>query len=97
MKKYKYIEPEVAGGFGTETVLNANVHPPVVERLHYEFQGWLGDDLLESFPCFIVTEQLANEISFQKLTGIFFDDVKITTSELFSELYPEKSFLNFAG
>ena len=59
---YKYIEPEVAGGLGNETIIDKNYHPPIVKKLHYEFNGWLGDDILESFPCFIVSERLKNEI-----------------------------------
>lgn len=44
--KYFYIEPEVAGGLGRNTVMNRAVHPPVVSKLHYHFDGWLGDVLL---------------------------------------------------
>lgn len=36
------------------TIMEATVHPPRVERLHYEFEDWLGDDLVESFPSFLV-------------------------------------------
>lgn len=46
---YKLIEPEVAGSLGKETELDSSVFPPHVKKLHYEFDGWLGDDILESF------------------------------------------------
>ena len=55
---YYTLQPEVAGGLGDGTVVDTTVHPPVVHRLHYEFQDWLGDDLVESFPCFLASEQL---------------------------------------
>jgi len=51
-------DPEVAGRLGEKTVLIATSHPPITERLNYEFDGWLGDDLLEPFLCYIVTESL---------------------------------------
>lgn len=53
------LEPEVAGGLGENSTFNSKGE---VEFLHYEFQGWLGDELLESTPCFIVTESMAHSI-----------------------------------
>ena len=92
---YKYIEPEVAGGLGKKTIMKINVHPPFVEKLNYEFSGWLGDDILESFPCFIVSERLKNGIENNNLTGINFDDVIITKSNEFIDLYPDKKLPKF--
>jgi hypothetical protein len=36
---FVYIEPEVAGGLGENTLLDVRTHPPVVTRLHYEFRS----------------------------------------------------------
>jgi hypothetical protein len=44
--KYFYVEPEVAGGLGERTVMDRSTHPPVVKRLHYQLEGWLGDAIL---------------------------------------------------
>ena len=85
---FKSIRPEVAGGFGKETKLDTKVHPPIVYHLHYEFQGWLRNDILATFPCFIVTENLKESILKTGLSGVVFDDVKITTSFEFRQLYP---------
>jgi hypothetical protein len=30
--KYFFVEPEVAGGVGANTVMNRDVHPPIVRR-----------------------------------------------------------------
>lgn len=87
---YKLIEPEVAGGLGEETEMDNSTFPPLVKNLHYEFDGWLGDDILESFPCYIVTESLRKGIESDHLTGVNFDEVYISKSENFSELYPNK-------
>jgi hypothetical protein len=83
------IHPEVAGGFGTETILDPSVHPPVIQRLHYEFSGWSGDDIVESFPCFIVSEALAHAISETGLSGVRFADVLVTKDVQFERFSPE--------
>lgn len=93
--KYYHIEPEVAGGFGAHTVIDRSSGKMVVRKLHYQFDGWLGDEILESTPCFIVSERLAREIDGAKLTGIKFDEVEVTTSDQFKELYPNRQIPKF--
>jgi hypothetical protein len=93
--RYFLLSPEVAGGLGPNTVMNRVVHPPEVSRLHYEMDGWLGDELLESFPCFVVTQRLGDAIQNAHLTGVGFGDVEVTTSEQFRELYPERELPQF--
>lgn len=83
-----YLEPEVAGGFGEDAVVNTASHPPVVTRLEYKFESWLGDEVLETFPCFIVTEAVASKITKRNLTGFSLDSVKISKSEEFDEMEP---------
>lgn len=95
------IEPEVAGGFGENTVISNfdNVRlkreRPVVTHLHYEFSGWLGDEILEATPCFIVTENLADSIQKSKLKGFTFVDVETSVTEDFEEIYPGRKLLKF--
>lgn len=36
---YYYLEPEVAEGIGHNSVLDVSVHPLVVSKLHYYFDG----------------------------------------------------------
>jgi hypothetical protein len=85
---YWIIEPEVAGGLGKGTKMNSSVHPPIVSHLHYEFDDWLGDDLVESFPCFIVTDRLGRALEKSDLTGWRLKKVLVTTSAEFRELHP---------
>jgi len=92
---YKLIEPEVAGGLGEKTQMDNSFFPPLIKNLHYEFEGWLGNDILESFPCYIVTEKLRDGIELEKLTGVSFDKVLISKSETFLELYPDRELPNF--
>lgn len=76
---YFILEPEVAGGLGDRTIMDTSVHPPRVERLHYEIDyGWLGDELLESFPCYIVTENLASGLVASGLGRFELDEVEVS-------------------
>lgn len=85
------IEPEIAGGLGDHTEIDTEVRPPVVKSLEYRLEGWLGDELLESFPCFIVTESLAERIRDSKLSGFSLAPITVTTSPEFEELYTKIS------
>ena len=82
------LEPEVAGGWGERTVADTTTHPPRVSSLHYQMDGWLGDELLESFPCFIVTRRLAGRLRRAGLTGFRLVGAEVTASEQFWELHP---------
>ena len=84
MKKY-IIEPEVSGQI-TGSQLNHETKPPVIEKLNYQFDDWLGDDIVEGFRCFICTERLAESIKKHNLSGYEFDQCTITKSELFHDL-----------
>lgn len=87
-----YVEPEVAGGWGEETVADTSVHPPIVHKLHYEMSGWLGDEILETFPCFIVSDELKIDLIKSEITGVEFDDVLVTKSDDFFAM-PETSLI----
>jgi hypothetical protein len=85
-REYHVLEPEVAGGLGPNTLMDRSVHPPIVSQLHYVFDGWLGDELLESFPCYLVTEELADRIRSRQLTGVEFGNVEVSVSPKFREI-----------
>jgi len=93
--RYYTLEPEVAGGLGERSVLDASTHPPTVSRLHYELEGWLGDDLLQSFPCFVVTARLKRALESIPASGCEFDSVEVTKSQTFAELYPGRDLPEF--
>jgi hypothetical protein len=81
-----YVEPEVAGELGPNSVVDTSVHPPAVSHLEYRFTDWLGDSVLETFPCYIVTDELAKNIAEQGLSGVTFADVEVTLSPEAEEL-----------
>lgn len=94
--EYAYIEPEVSGGLGDRTIMDRTIHPPVINKLHYEMEGWLGDAILETFPVFIVTEEAKQGLLMSGLTGMVFDEVDVTTTDTFRELYPDREIPLFA-
>jgi hypothetical protein len=93
--EYHILEPEVAGGLGEGTVMNRSVHPPDVQFLHYNFDGWLGDVLVESFPCFIVTAEAVKKLQGLPATGVDFGDVRVTKSVQFQEIHPHQTLPEF--
>jgi hypothetical protein len=93
---YWILEPEVAGGLGEGTIIDRQSHPPIVSRLHYGFQGWLGDELLATFPCYIVTERVHQALMHLGTTGCAFDRVQVTTEYPFDELYPKRQLPPFS-
>ncbi|WP_062787080.1 hypothetical protein [Novosphingobium capsulatum] len=90
-----FIEPEVAGGIGGNSDWHREDGKMVVTRLNYEFDGWLGDALLETTPCFIVTHDARQLIERAALTGVSFSDVEVTRSGLFTDLYGDKALPHF--
>jgi hypothetical protein len=96
LNAYYLVEPEVAGGWGRNTLFSrTSGQPDVVHRLHYKFDGWLGDELLESVAELIVTERLAAEIEKAGLTGVWFDNVEITKSQAFEDWHPGQELPRF--
>lgn len=86
---YYVLEPEVPGGLGENTVLDTSVHPPIIHHLHYQFDGWLGDDILEGFPCFFCSDRLAEQFRKVGLKGFYLEEFETSTSDEFKELFPE--------
>jgi hypothetical protein len=96
------LEPEVAGGLGPLTDLDTTLHPPIIFKLHYVFDDWLGDSLVASFPCFICTSDLASAVKDAGLIGVEFDIVLCSKSELFDDLngdldLPEFEWMKICG
>lgn len=79
MKFYR-IEPEVAGELGEGTAMDTSVHPPRVSSAHYVITDWLGDDIVESFPCYLVTPRLAAALESSNLTGFHCDAARVSLS-----------------
>ncbi len=87
--KFYVLEPEVPAGLGERTVIaDRSVHPPIIAKLHLEFMGWMGDDLMECFPCFLITEKLAKALEKEFPDGYELDEVLVDISDEYDELHP---------
>lgn len=95
MSKTYILEPEVPGRLGPRTQIDRTVHPPKVQALHFVFDGWLGDQLVESFPCYLVTSNLANSLIAAGVTGFELADAEVEASDQFKEIYPKRSLPPF--
>ena len=85
--KYFVLEPEVAGGLGENVTGDFSIHPPKIQSLHYEFNGWLGDDIVETFPCYLVTEKLGEALEKSGFTGFALKDVEVSVSDTFNDFH----------
>lgn len=96
-----FIEPEVSGGHGEKTIYGTEESVAKegisgkIKFLHYEFEGWLGDDLLESTPAFIISNHLESELKNSEFTDYKLEECLITMSDVFMELYPNKEIPSF--
>lgn len=96
METYHILEPEVGGAIGQTTVLDSSVDPPLVQSLEYAFETWLGDDILEAHPCFIVTLPLRSALESFAGSGYSFDTVTISKAEQFDDMNPNTHLPDFA-
>lgn len=94
-KTYWRISFEVAGELAAGTEMDTSIHPPRVTRLHHRFEGWLGDDVLECFPCYLVTETVAKMLEGSGLSGFELGDVETSKSPEFDEMYPGRQLPRF--
>jgi hypothetical protein len=93
--QFYVVEPEVAGGWGKNIVVDRSVAPARVEHLHYHFDGWLGDELLTTSPVYICTERVAAALQAGKFSGFQLANVEISRSSQFRELYPHRTLPPF--
>lgn len=84
------LKPEVAGGWGPNIKAHRKTHPPVITHMHYEFQGWLGDDLLTTFPEYVVTQRLAAALETSNLTGFRLASVETSAGDMWQQLYEDR-------
>jgi len=88
MKNYKKIQPEVIVGLGAETEFQEKEAPfKTVVKLHINLEDWLGDDLMECYPCYIVTENLKHLLENNSFNGYEIRQMKVSLDENFEYNY----------
>lgn len=58
------------------------------KTLHFVFEGWMGDQLVQSVPVFLATEDLTDEFSRRKLTGFEAAEVVVERDERWKQRQP---------
>lgn len=74
------LEPHVAGELGEATDLDPSAHPPVVRAVEYVLDAPDSDDLIESFPVFLVSARLAERLDAAGVTGFVLEDAIVRPS-----------------
>ena len=74
------LEPHVAGELGEATELDPSAHPPIVTAVEYALDAPDSDDLIESFPVFLVSATLAEQLDTAGLTGFVLEDARVRPS-----------------
>ncbi|OLT44222.1 hypothetical protein BJF85_20360 [Saccharomonospora sp. CUA-673] len=83
---FHLLRPDVAGELGEGTVLDTSTHPPVVHQLEYVVSAWFGSDILESFPCFVVSAELGTALEKSGLGSFELADMRLTVTPEADEL-----------
>ena len=88
------LNPQYCGVFGRKTLYGGALEdiPPVIYRLHGEFNIYPDDELVEVSRQFIGTVELAESIKAlqPRTTGLYVDEVTVTTTPDFRRNYPGK-------
>lgn len=81
------LEPHVAGELGIGTRLDPTVHPPQIDAVEYVLDSPSADDLIESFPVFLVSEELGTRLEAAKLHGFALADADVVASPEYRAAY----------
>lgn len=81
------LDPLVAGELGEGTELDTSMHPPNVQRLEYVIDEPYEDDLIQSFPVYLVSERLARRLIDEALNGFVIDDATVLRSDAYGERF----------
>ena len=84
------LEPEVPCSPGPDTVWDNSAAPPRLSNISLAFEGWLGDDLITTYPLFAVTDRLRAALEGAGIRGVSFESVPAVKSEQYADLYPEE-------
>jgi hypothetical protein len=91
--RYFLLRPYSAGCNSTS---DADWTNNTIYKLRYKFDFWKNDVLLSSSPTWIITVPAKHAVQSAKLTGVHFDSVEVSKSELFDQLHPNQELPSFA-
>lgn len=90
--EYYLLKPEIAGELGDSSeIIYEDGRIKEVKFLEFVFRGWLGDEILKARPCYIVTEDIMDSFLKNGITGVRYENIKISFSEEFIDIYENTS------
>lgn len=87
MSTLRVLYPSV--DFQPRSAFDLNADPPRPATPHFVAMDWLGDPLVQTSPCFFVTESLAIDLEGERATGFTINDIELEIDEQFAEFEPE--------
>jgi len=75
------LDPEVAGELGEGTVLDSSTHPPALSHLDFTLDYPDADELIQSFPVFLISERLGSRLQAAGLTGFTLTGARVRPSD----------------
>ena len=94
MSKHYVVEPEVAGGWGKNT-LQAATGKGTAAKASLRVRRMAWRRTLGKYALFHSFGAIAREIGGAELTGVRFDEVEVTVSQEFMQLYPSRQLPKF--
>lgn len=88
--KYIKVDPEVIVGMGEHIVIDNSIYPPKVQNLHINVEDWMGDNIMENFPVYIITERLKKGLQATDFKGFKINNLELTIDEYFFKNYQLK-------
>lgn len=74
------LDPQVAGELGEGSVLDTTVHPPVVTKVDYLLDQPETDDLIQAFPVYLVSSELADRFQAAAMSGFALAEATVRPS-----------------
>ena len=89
------LQPLVGGELGQDVEFDNSTHPPGIDRVQYVLDYPTSEDLMESFPAYIVSEALAERLVAAGLRGFTLAEAEVLPGENYLALYgdvPHKTY-----
>jgi hypothetical protein len=83
------LEPLVAGELGDATILDTSTHPPIPIRVQYVLDEPSDEDIIESFPVYLVSNALGAALEAAELSGFRLADAETLPSDNYKDLWPD--------
>lgn len=81
------VDPQVAGQLGEGTEMDTSAHPPVVHRVEYVLDHPGTDDLIQSFPVFLASDSLREDLAAAHVRGITWREAVVSRGDFYGD-YP---------